>query len=51
VCWQLPGGWELNEGSFGTVTINTLTGKGNVEHTWRVETTHDEWFDFNSDPD
>jgi hypothetical protein len=47
VCALLPGGWEINEGSFGTFTLDTLTGKGTLAHSWRVETTEDETFHFN----
>lgn len=27
----LPGAWEVNEGSFGTVTLDTATGEAEVE--------------------
>jgi hypothetical protein len=31
----LPGGWEINEGSAGTVTIDVDSGEVEVDHTWR----------------
>jgi len=33
----LPGGWEINAGSFGTVTLDTATGEAEVDHEWRDE--------------
>lgn len=33
----LPGGWEINSGSFGEITVNTETGKICVEHNERIE--------------
>jgi hypothetical protein len=33
---HLPGGWELNEGSFGTVTIDVSSRKARRDHNWRV---------------
>ena len=44
VCAILPGGWEINEGSFGVVMLNTLTRRIHVAHSWRVETTQEEPF-------
>lgn len=43
VCDLLPGGWEINAGSFGTVTIDTATGEPDVDHEWRDD--EDEMFD------
>lgn len=37
VCELLPGGWEINAGSFGTVTFDTATAEPEVEHTWRED--------------
>lgn len=37
VCLLLPGGWEINAGSFGTVTLDAATGEPAIEHTWREE--------------
>ena len=45
VCTILPGGWEINEGSFGVVMLNTLTRRIYVAHSWRVETTNEEAFE------
>lgn len=36
VCSILPGGWELNDGSYGEVEIDVATGKSKVLHTERV---------------
>ena len=38
---QLPGGWEINEGSSGTVTINVDTGETELDHNWNPEDTGD----------
>jgi len=35
----LPGGWEINEGSFGDLKINTETAKATLEHNHRIEET------------
>ena len=32
-----PGGWEINEGSFGEITLDFETGKIHHEHNERVE--------------
>jgi hypothetical protein len=32
------GGWEINEGSAGTMTIHVLAGKTDIHHGWKVET-------------
>jgi hypothetical protein len=37
VCQLLPGGWEINAGSFGTVTLEVATGETVIDHTWREE--------------
>ena len=33
------GGWEINEGSAGTMTINVMDRKISIHHGWTVETT------------
>ena len=34
--WDLlPGGWEINDGSYGEITLDTRTEKINVEHNER----------------
>jgi hypothetical protein len=38
----LPGGWEINAGSFGTITINVAKGTCAVDQTWREEEEYDE---------
>ena len=35
----LPGGWEINEGSFGDLKINTETAKATLEHNHRIQAT------------
>jgi hypothetical protein len=35
----LPGGWEINEGSFGDLKINTEKAKVTREHNFRIEET------------
>ena len=35
----LPGGWEINEGSFGDLKINTETAKATLEHNYRIQET------------
>lgn len=34
-----PGGWEINEGSFGDLVINTEKAKATLKHNTRVEST------------
>ena len=41
----LPGGWEINEGSEGTVEIDVAAGKTHVCHSQRVEEEYTEEFD------
>lgn len=45
--WQLlPGGWEINEGSYGQIEIDVANGKVKHEHNERiveVNTTTNEW--------
>lgn len=45
--WNLlPGGWEINEGSFGEIEIDTLKGKIKQQHNERImetNTTLNEW--------
>lgn len=36
VCAILPGGWEINEGSYGQVEIDIATFKSKVVHNERV---------------
>jgi hypothetical protein len=36
VCSILPGGWEINDGSYGEVEIDVATGKSKVLHTERI---------------
>src|SRR5262245_7979380 len=31
---QLPGGWEINSGSHGVMTIDVATCKANLDHHW-----------------
>jgi hypothetical protein len=33
----LPGGWEINEGSFGMWEIDVKKGEAHLEHEWREE--------------
>jgi hypothetical protein len=43
-CHMLPGGWEINEGSFGAIYIDVEKGKVEVDHEWREEEAEeDEW--------
>ncbi|NBT75131.1 hypothetical protein EBZ80_24230 [bacterium] len=42
----LPGGWEINEGSFGTIVVDVRRRKVRMEHNERiveVATTNTEW--------
>jgi hypothetical protein len=42
----LPGGWEINEGSYGEIEIDTIKSKIKHEHNERIietHTTHNEW--------
>lgn len=32
----LPGGWEINDGSYGEITVDVATGEINVEHNERI---------------
>ena len=45
-CAILPGGWEINEGSMGTITLNVMTRRIHVDHKWRIESTEEESFGF-----
>jgi hypothetical protein len=38
----LPGGWEINAGSFGTLTIDAAAGTHDLEQTFREEEEYDE---------
>ncbi|MBX9626224.1 MAG: hypothetical protein K2X82_20665 [Gemmataceae bacterium] len=51
VCELLPGGWEVNAGSFGTVAFDTAAAEPEVEHTWREEEEYDEDEDDAEGPD
>lgn len=42
----LPGDWEINEGSYGTIILNVMTRRVHVGHTWRVESTEEAPFGF-----
>lgn len=42
----LPGGWEINDGSYGTVTINTANETIDVEHNERYTEVRTENFTF-----
>ena len=35
----LPGGWEINDGSSGTITLDVTTGTGKIEYYEREVTT------------
>lgn len=39
----LPGGWEIDSGSSGTISLDTATGKHTLQHEWRDE--EDDEFD------
>ncbi len=41
----LPGGWEINEGSFGTCTIDVPNKKAHFEHSQRIESIEESSFD------
>jgi hypothetical protein len=34
---RLPSGWEINEGSFGTMTIDVQTARAALDHHWKEE--------------
>lgn len=37
-CWGLlPGGWEINAGSVGTITLDTRDGTATLDVEWREE--------------
>lgn len=38
VCESLPAGWEINEGSHGSVDIDVLNGLAEFDHYDRIET-------------
>lgn len=46
----LPEGWEINEGSSGTLTIDIRSGKIEREHSWRVEAFETEEAEFDLAP-
>jgi hypothetical protein len=38
----LPGGWEINDGSFGMATIDVAAGRAEFDHNYRIESSeHD----------
>jgi hypothetical protein len=41
----LPGGWEINEGSYGTTRIDVSTAKADTDHHWREPEEWDEEFE------
>lgn len=41
---QLPGGWEINEGSYGTMRIDVHTCQADCDHNWRDQDPSD-WVD------
>jgi hypothetical protein len=45
---MLPGGWEINSGSFGTVEIDVRAGTVEVDMEWREEDEDD--YDEEDDP-
>ena len=47
VYYTLPGGWEINEGSTGTVVINMETGSIDVNHGWRQTVIESESYNYN----
>ena len=36
------GGWEINDGSSGTIRWNSTENKIKVEHGWNIQTTEEE---------
>ncbi len=42
---DLPGGWEINEGSYGTTRIDVSTASADTDHHWRTEEEAEEEFD------
>lgn len=42
----LPGGWEINDGSFGTIVIDGASGEISVEHNERIMEYNTENFTF-----
>jgi hypothetical protein len=42
VIWHLPEGWEINSGSYGTITVDVATGRAKHDHNWRLEDEFDE---------
>jgi hypothetical protein len=36
LCDYLPGGWEINEGSFGTIVLDTMSCKISINHGERI---------------
>ena len=50
VCAILPGGWEIDAGSYGEVEIDLTTGKSKVLHTQRVVEEITEEFEVDDGP-
>lgn len=44
--YLLPGGWELNEGSYGEITVNVPARTIRVDHSERVMETHNSSYNF-----
>lgn len=42
----LPGGWEINSGSFGTIRVDVAGRSYSVDHGWRVEDVESVEFSF-----
>jgi hypothetical protein len=45
---MLPGGWEINSGSFGTIEIDVRAGTVEVDMEWREE--DEDEYDEEDDP-
>src|SRR5438105_1427640 len=41
-CEFLPGGWEINEGSFGELRVDVAARTLQRDHNWREAVSHDE---------
>lgn len=44
VCWTLPSGWEINEGSFGTIHIDVKARSADCTFSYRYCTSKDASF-------
>lgn len=45
-CELLPGGWEINEGSFGELLLDVAKRRVTRQHNWRIESSEYEEEDF-----